>query len=156
MSHTPLQLVLQHVQLHGIQCYSPVILNLWPDSKEVALQVATQMFLSDAAMEATLNGRAEYARILADLGFISPDYAMSCNSIDIPEDTHGQDAMSGNARVIKAAICAGTPATKRSFLSPIYIVEGRQLKPSRGVVSECSTHCVCVFCIISADCASPL
>ena len=69
------------------------------------------MFLSDAAMEATLNGRAEYARILADLGFVSPDYATHCNSLGISEGPDGQDAMSGNARVIKAAICAGRTTT---------------------------------------------
>lgn len=65
------------------------------------------MFLSDAAMEATLHGRAEYAGILADLGFVSPGYAAQCNASDLQEDTSGQDSMSGNARVIKAAICAG-------------------------------------------------
>ena len=71
------------------------------------LQAASQMFLSDAAMEATLNGRAEYATILADLGFVSPDYAACCNTSDALGDACGQDDMSGNARVIKAAICAG-------------------------------------------------
>ena len=65
------------------------------------------MSLSDAAMEATLNGRAEYARILADLGFVNPDYAARCNSPGTRPDSNCQDAMSGNARVIKAAICAG-------------------------------------------------
>lgn len=76
------------------------------------------MFLSDAAMEATLNGRAEYARVLADLGFVSPDYAISCNTLDVPEDIYGQDAMSGNARVIKAAICAGGLARSETSLVP--------------------------------------
>lgn len=73
--------------------------------------MASQLHLSDAAMEATLNGRAEYARILADLGFVSSAYAARCNSPDITEGADGQDAMSSNARVIKAAICAGKNAT---------------------------------------------
>ena len=71
------------------------------------LQVASQNFLSDAALEATLNNRADFAGILADLGFVSPAYAVHCNSANAVEDSYGQDAMSGNARVIKAAICAG-------------------------------------------------
>ncbi len=77
------------------------------DAEEALLQVASQMHLSDAAMEGTLNGRAEYARILADLGFVSSEYAARCNSPSIMECADGQDAMSNNARVIKAAICAG-------------------------------------------------
>ena len=71
------------------------------------LQVASQNFLSDAALEATLNNRADFAGILADLGFVSPAYAAHCNAANALEASHGQDAMSGNARVIKAAICAG-------------------------------------------------
>ena len=71
------------------------------------LQVASQSFLSDAALEATLNNRADFAGILADLGFVSPAYAAHCNSANAMEDSYGQDVMSGNARVIKAAICAG-------------------------------------------------
>ena len=78
------------------------------DAEEALLQAASEMYVSDAAMDATLNGRAEYARILADLGFVSAEYAARCNSPSIAEDD--QDAMSGNARVIKAAICAGTSA----------------------------------------------
>ena len=73
----------------------------------IILQVASQKFLSDAALEATLNTRAEFAGILADLGFVSPAYAAHCNSAIAMEDSYGQDTMSRNARVIKAAICAG-------------------------------------------------
>ena len=76
------------------------------------MQVASQMSLSDAAMEATLSGRAEYACILADLGFVDSDYAARCNMSGIQEDPDGQNAMSGNARVIKAAICAGKAASR--------------------------------------------
>ena len=74
---------------------------------KIMSQVASQNFLSDAALEATLNNRADFADILADLGFVSPAYAAHCNSANAIEDSYGQDAMSGNARVIKAAICAG-------------------------------------------------
>ena len=83
-----------------------------PSAEEALLQVASQMHLSDAAMEATLNGRAEYARILADLGFVTSEYAARCNSPGTMEGADGQDAMSSNARVIKAAICAGEGATR--------------------------------------------
>ena len=83
------------------------------------LQVASQNFLSDAALEATRNNRADFASILADLGFVSPAYAARCNSANAMEDSSGQDAMSGNARVIKAAICAGKIPPLQSLIEAI-------------------------------------
>jgi hypothetical protein len=74
----------------------------------VLVQVASQMFVSDAAMEATLQGRAEYAGILADLGFLSREYAQSFNNAEAAGKLDPAfDEFSGNARIIKAAICAG-------------------------------------------------
>lgn len=61
-------------------------------------------------MEAALQGRAEYAGILADLGFLPDGYAGACSNgaqnTAEEEYTHF-DEYSSNARVIKAAICAG-------------------------------------------------
>ncbi len=61
-------------------------------------------------MEAALQGRTEYAGILADLGFLPAGYAGACsNGAQCPseEEYAHYDEYSGNARVIKAAICAG-------------------------------------------------
>ncbi len=57
-------------------------------------------------MEGTLQGRAEYAGILADLGFLPVSYVASCRNGAQELDSH-YDECSLNARVIKAAICAG-------------------------------------------------
>ncbi len=79
-------------------------------SPDVSLQWAAQNFVSDAAMEAALQGRAEYARILADLGFLPVGYAGACNNNaqnPSEEEYAHYDEYSSNARVIKAAICAG-------------------------------------------------
>lgn len=65
------------------------------------LQVASERFISDAAMEATLRGRADFAGTLADMGFLPPGYP------DNPRAAPGLDEHSDNARVVKAAICAG-------------------------------------------------
>lgn len=75
----------------------------------MSVQAANQMFVSDAAMEVTLQGRAEYAGILAEFGFLPQQYAMTCNdSGSSSNELKGiHDEYSGNARIIKAAICAG-------------------------------------------------
>ncbi|CAL8471800.1 g11342 [Coccomyxa elongata] len=80
------------------------------DGRQAAYQWAAQNSVSDAAMEAALQGRAEYAGILADLGFLHAGYAGACsNGTQGPseEEYAHYDEYSCNARVIKAAICAG-------------------------------------------------
>lgn len=84
-------------------------------------QLASESFVSDAAMEATLQGRADFAGTLADLGFLPRTYvndACSTSGCDSDADGHaGLDEYSGNARVIKAAICAGASvAPKKASL----------------------------------------
>ena len=65
-------------------------------------------------MEAILAGRQDLAFKLADLGFVTRPYAAGINydqGATRPVPAHGTsnpDAFSGNARFIKAAICAGT------------------------------------------------
>lgn len=86
----------------------------------VLLQWASQNFVSDAAMEGTLQGRAEYAGILADLGFLPVSYVASCRNSAHELDSH-YDECSLNARVIKAAICAGErrlSCCEKAFLTP--------------------------------------
>lgn len=70
-------------------------------------QWAAESFVSDAVMEATLQGRAEYAAILADLGFLPPSHAAAYANGNADAQNAHYDEYSGNARVIKAAICAG-------------------------------------------------
>lgn len=122
------------------------------------MQAASQMYVSDAAMDATLNGRAEYARILADLGFVSREYAAHCNSPGTSEDVDDQDAMSRNARVIKAAICAGTTALHRRAVRlycaciNIQCSEGLLILKCKGC-SECKIEaqsCICLQASIPA------
>ena len=69
-------------------------------------------------MEAILAGRQDLAFKLADLGFISHAYAASINQQQSPPpacNTSHPDAFSGNARFIKAAICAGALITSQSI-----------------------------------------
>ncbi|KAK9867126.1 hypothetical protein WJX84_000721, partial [Apatococcus fuscideae] len=81
--------------------------------RRAASQVCRESFLSEASMEATLAGRQDLAFKLAELGFVTQDYAAGINQPQagaaraLPPATSGPDAFSGNARFIKAAICAG-------------------------------------------------
>lgn len=72
-------------------------------------QAAAAQFVSDAAMEATVATRADFAGQLADLGFLSPAYARACadGTHPLPPEAAAFDDMSGNARIVKAALCAG-------------------------------------------------
>ncbi|KAK9848234.1 hypothetical protein WJX84_008694, partial [Apatococcus fuscideae] len=78
-----------------------------------ASQACRDSFLSEGAMEAILAGRQDFAKKLADLGFITHSYAASINSDHSQQqsmpahDTSSPDKFSHNARFIKAAICAG-------------------------------------------------
>lgn len=64
-------------------------------------------------MEAITAGRAQYAEILADLGFIDSDYIRTISTSNDNDSTGATatankvDEMSNSARVVKAAICAG-------------------------------------------------
>lgn len=79
-----------------------------------------QMFsILPQAMDAILDGRAEYASILADLGFVPGDYVQLTRQGGLSAGLGGGagpkpftgpgglDEYAGNARVIKAALCAG-------------------------------------------------
>jgi ATP-dependent RNA helicase DHX57 len=60
-------------------------------------------------------GRRQYADILADLGFVPPGYAVQAGrggagasrAQQQQRYSHDVDQYSGNARVVKAALCAG-------------------------------------------------
>lgn len=60
-------------------------------------------------MEATAATRADFAAQLADLGFLPPSYARACaeGARALPADAAAFDDASGNARIVKAALCAG-------------------------------------------------
>jgi hypothetical protein len=59
-------------------------------------------------MEATAAGRRDYANLLAELGFLPHAYAEQMGSRG-PADgfTSPYDQFSDNARIVKAAMCAG-------------------------------------------------
>ena len=65
-----------------------------------------ERFLSPEALFAVLDGRAEIARILADVGFVSPSYAQRI-ARGISEDDPHFDAFAANSRFVRAALCAG-------------------------------------------------
>lgn len=67
-------------------------------------QVSKSYFLSEPAMEAVLAGREDYAASLADLGFASQSFVDGLKT-DSPRQR--LDEYSSNARIVKAAICAG-------------------------------------------------
>lgn len=90
--------------------------------RRAASDFCTRGFVSDQAMEAITAGRKQYAEILEDLGFIPraylprltgpPAYSsagyQTLANIGPGNENHGDlDEMSGSARVVKAALCAG-------------------------------------------------
>jgi len=59
-------------------------------------------------MEATAASRADLAAQLADLGFLPAAYARACrDGGPMPAEAAAYDDHSGNARIVKAALCAG-------------------------------------------------
>jgi len=69
--------------------------------------VGSELFLSEAAMEGILAGRSDYAAALVDLGFISHSYCRGINDGQTDTSPRSLDEHSDNARIIKAALCAG-------------------------------------------------
>ena len=67
-------------------------------------------------MDATLAGRADYAAVLAELGFVPCEYlqALSEQSEEAISQ-HSLDEFSGNARIVKAALCAGASGHLRDL-----------------------------------------
>lgn len=55
-------------------------------------------------MEAILAGREDYAAALADLGFVDQGFQTALRA---GSSEHQVDEFSGNARIVKAAVCAG-------------------------------------------------
>ncbi|KAL3157309.1 hypothetical protein ABBQ38_001539 [Trebouxia sp. C0009 RCD-2024] len=72
-----------------------------------------QNFLSESALDAIEAGRAEFAATLMDMGLLPPSFQawlhQQSKSGVAPSDTnpHEFDAYCNNARIIKAALCAG-------------------------------------------------
>ncbi|KAK9846310.1 hypothetical protein WJX81_001334 [Elliptochloris bilobata] len=77
--------------------------------RQAAAQAAAAHFVSDAAMEAMAATRADFAAQLADLGFLPCSYARACaeGAHPLPPEAAAFDDASGNARIVKAALCAG-------------------------------------------------
>jgi hypothetical protein len=69
--------------------------------------VGSELFLSEAAMEGILAGRSDYAAALVDLRFISHSYCRGINDGHADSSARGLDEHSDNARIVKAALCAG-------------------------------------------------
>ncbi|GMH41213.1 hypothetical protein BSKO_09123 [Bryopsis sp. KO-2023] len=63
-------------------------------------------FLSEDVMQATLSARKEFASILADIGFVSRDYAIQVGRGRSADDPIS-DEFASNSRFVRAALCAG-------------------------------------------------
>lgn len=72
-------------------------------------------------MEATLAGRKDYANLLADLGFLPRDYADHMGPTGPARGfTSPFDQYSENARIVKAALCAGVaPVSIHKYIASI-------------------------------------
>ena len=79
----------------------------------LCLQYCAQNFLSESALEAVEAGRTEFAATLMDMGLLPPSFQawlqqQSKNGATAGEsELHEFDAYCNNARIIKAALCAG-------------------------------------------------
>ena len=80
------------------------------------MQFCAHNFLSESALEAIEAGRAEFAATLMDMGLLPPSFRgwmqqqarSSLPSADIT--LHEFDSYCNNARIVKAALCAGALA----------------------------------------------
>ncbi len=80
------------------------------------MQFCAQNFLAESALEAIEAGRAEFAATLMDMGLLPSSFRgwmqqqarSSLPSADIT--LHEFDSYCNNARIVKAALCAGAPA----------------------------------------------
>lgn len=81
------------------------------------MQYCAQNFLSESALDAIEAGRAEFGATLMDMGLLPPSFQaclhqQSINGATLSQkDAHEFDAYCNNARVIKAALCAGKLST---------------------------------------------
>lgn len=70
------------------------------------------MFLSEAALEAVQAGRADFAATLTEIGLLPASYQAQLQHYQPAagsQELHAFDLFCNNARVIKAALCAGEP-----------------------------------------------
>ena len=81
----------------------------------LAVQYCTRNFLSESALDAIEAGRGEVAATLADMGLLPPSFLTwmhhHSTSSHVASETgpHEFDTYCDNARVLKAALCAGWP-----------------------------------------------
>ena len=87
----------------------------------LCLQFCAQNFLSESALEAIEAGRAEFAATLMDMGLLPPSFQawldqQSKSGTPAGESQpHEFDAYCSNARIIKAALCAGKLCNTQGF-----------------------------------------
>ena len=85
------------------------------------MQFCAQNFLSESALEAIEAGRAEFAATLMDMGLLPPSFRgwmqqQARSSLPSEDITlHEFDSFCNNARIVKAALCAGELA--QAFLA---------------------------------------
>ncbi len=70
-------------------------------------------------MEGILAGRSDYAAALVDLGFVSHSYCRGINDGQVDPTPLGPDEHSGNARIVKAALCAGADLSSIHLLDNV-------------------------------------
>ena len=79
----------------------------------LCLQYCAQNFLSESALDAIEAGRAEFAATLMDMGLLPPSFQdwlhqqSRSGAATSQSQPHEFDAYCNNARIIKAALCAG-------------------------------------------------
>ncbi len=83
------------------------------EAVSTCMQFCAHNFLSESALEAIEAGRAEFAAALTDMGLLPPSFRawmqQQARSSQPPADmeVHEFDAYCSNARIVKAALCAG-------------------------------------------------
>lgn len=107
-------------------------------------QVCSRYFLSETAMEGVLSGRKDFASSLVSLGFVQDSYVASLDQIQGIPINADADEFSTNARIVKAAICAGQSLFPQTFGIKVH----KQETHLHGCVQGCSSH---LFIILRLD-----
>lgn len=107
-----------------------------------AVQYCGQAFLSEAALEAVQAGRADFAATLTEIGLLPSSYQQhmrQTQSGSASQEPHAFDQFCNNARIVKAALCAG-------------LCSGLRLLVLMGVTMLVETHDSTCFCLYLAIC----
>lgn len=83
------------------------------------MQFCADNFLSESVLEAVQAGRADFAGTLVDMGLLPASYPACLQRPGQPssaqQELHAFDQFCDNARVVKAALCAGAKPLPHAF-----------------------------------------